>query len=453
MANPRDVDRGINYFFSSTDVLMKGISTSAILMNCFLDYVNKDKESEAIKKYVKKGGNLELFSTKQKLADKVEKELKAAGVRFVRQNGLTAGGEVLFVYAAADRKEVDQVRGQFAKDLNLGGLTSKDALHYISGGNILRIGNLSLQDAMIMIETAKKHNIVVAVEQTDKDRYRLLYDADDKKVMDNIKLTLAFQKANPVVYEAICKQIVYEDSKSLEIQRDVLSCDTEQTKYYADLEGNRMIVTKDEVQFFNIEGDSTTVFEHDYLRYNKIVSLIGGMNNPRELSEKEFLRYEAVPYNEKIEIIKAADKDRPEYTQEELMEIKKYEDARTLYEMKLAQDNPEQVIYQYSYYNNEMRMPAFSEMEKINEDAIHDRREAQEAVTPEYYDEARGLYYGYREDEPELSYESEKFADSILDEEIIDIASDYEEREKMMDLSYDMNANFIPDDLEPDFDY
>ena len=135
-----------------------------------------------------------------------------------------------------------------------------------------------------------------------------------------------------------------------------------------------------------------------------------------------------------------------------MAEIKKYEESRTLYEAKLAQDNPDQEIYQYSYMNNEMRMPAFEEMEQINSDAIHDRREAIDAPEPEYYDEARGLYLGYRDEEPELTYEDEKFMEDILDEELEHTASDYGRDEEMLDLSYDRNANYIPDDMEPDFD-
>ena len=57
------------------------------------------------------------------------------------------------------------------------------------------------------------------------------------------------------------------------------------------------------------------------------------MDNPREFSEEDFLKYEAASPAKRIELVKEADKDRPEYTAEELAEIKKYEESRTYSEI------------------------------------------------------------------------------------------------------------------------
>ena len=96
-------------------------------------------------------------------------------------------------------------------------------------------------------------------------------------------------------------------------------------------------------------------------------------------------------------------------------------------------------------------MPAFEELEQINAEAIHDRREALDASSPEFYDEARGLYLSYMDEEPDLSYDDQKFAEAILEDEIERAVSEYSWDNETLDVSYDRNANYIPDDLEMDY--
>lgn len=449
MENARDVDRTINLFFQSTDILLKGISTMGMLVGSTLDYFNKNSGNHALDKYIGKGGQLEMFSANSRYADAVEKELKASGVRYVREAGLTSNGEILFVYAKDDRKEVNKVRNEFQKKIHLGGITSKEALHYLSGGNVHKIGRLNFYDAFMMAEVAKQKGVCISIDKTDYDQYRILYPKGNQKEMDNIKMTVAFQKADPVLYDAICKQLDYENNYSMQILKDAINHEKPTARFYGDLEGNRLIVSREAVVFTGIEGDSMTVSYNDPHREEKIAGLIGGMDNPREFSENEFLKYEGATPAGRVALVKEADRERPGYTQEELLEMKKFEENRVLYEAKLAQENPEQEIYQYSYLNNEMRMPSFEEMEQINADAIHDRREAIDASSPEFYDEARGLYLSYIDEEPDLSYEDEIFTEAILDEELDRSAIDeYLRDNEMLDISYDRNANYIPDDLE-----
>lgn len=450
MQNARDVDRTINLFFQSTDVLLKGISTMGMLVESTLDYFNKNTGNHALEKYIGKGGQLEMFRANSRCADAVEKELKAAGVRYVREEGLTPNGEVLFAYAKDDRKDVERVRGEFQKQITHGGLTSKEALHHLSGGNVHKITGLDFHEASIMSELAKREGICISVDRTGADQYRILYPKDNQKEMNNIKMTVAFQKADPVLYDAICKQLDYESNCSMQILRDAVYHEKADARYYGDIEGNRMIVSREAVIFTGIGGESMTVSYKDPNREEKIAGLVGGMDNPRELSEGDFLKYEGATPAGRMSLVREADAERPSYTQEELLEMKKFEENRQLYEAKLAQENPDQEIYQFSYLNNEMRMPSFEALEQINADAIHDRREAIDASSPEFYDEARGLYLAYRDEEPELSYEDEMFAEALLDNEIDRAAYENYIDKEMFDVSYDRNANYIPDDLEMD---
>ena len=451
MENARDVDRTINLFFHSTDILLKGVSTMGMLVGSTLDYFNKNSGNHALQKYIGKGGHLEMFSANSRYADSVEKELKAAGVRYVREAGLTPNGEILFVYAKDDRKEVNKDRGEFQKQISLGGITSKEALHYLSGGNVHKIGGLNFYEASMMAEMARQNGVCISIDKTDHDKYQILYPKDNQREMDNIKMTVALQKADPILYDAICKQLDYENNYSMKILQDAMNHETPGARFFGDIEGNRLIISREAVVFTAIDGASMTVSYKDPHREDKIAGLVGGMDNPRELSEDEFLKYEGATPAGRITLIKEADKERPAYTQEELMEMKKFEENRVLYEEKLAHENPEQEIYQYSYLNNEMRMPAFEELEQINAEAIHDRREALDASSPEFYDEARGLYLSYMDEEPDLSYDDQKFAEAILEDEIERAVSEYSWDNETLDVSYDRNANYIPDDLEMDY--
>ena len=49
MQNSRDVDRTINLFFHSTDILLKGVSTMGMLVGSTLDYFNKNTGNHALK--------------------------------------------------------------------------------------------------------------------------------------------------------------------------------------------------------------------------------------------------------------------------------------------------------------------------------------------------------------------------------------------------------------------
>lgn len=451
MQNSQDVDRTIRLFFQSTDILLKGVSTMGMLVGSTLDYFNKNSGTHALEKYIGKGGHLEMFSSNARCADAVEKELKAAGVRYVREAGLTPNGEVLFVYAKDDRRDVDRVRSEFQKQITAGGITSKEALHFLSGGNVHKIGGLDFYEATIMAEMARREGVCISIDRTGSNEYRILYPRESQSQIENIKMTTALQKADPVIYQAICRQLDYENKCSMKILSDAMNHEKTAARYYGDLDGNRLIVSREAVVFTGPGGESMTVSYKDPHREEKIAGLIGGMDNPREFTEEEFLKYEAATPAGKVSLVKEADKERPEYTQEELAEIKKFEENRTLYEAKLAQENPGQEIYQYSYLNNEMRMPSFEEMEQINADAIHDRREAIDAASPEFYDEARGLYLAYRDEEPELSYDDERFVEEILDEEMERTASEYDRDNEIFDVSYDRNANYIPDEMEPDY--
>ena len=131
--------------------------------------------------------------------------------------------------------------------------------------------------------------------------------------------------------------------------------------------------------------------------------------------------------------------------------IQKMRDNRILYEAKLAQDNPEQEIYIYSYLNSEMSMEEFKEYEKINQESVHDEKELRETDAPIIYDDARSLYRGFKDEIETRDYEDERYAEAVMEndlDEIKHMQQEFDRIDWMDDIRNDRNGNMIPDDRE-----
>jgi hypothetical protein len=267
--------------------------------------------------------------------------------------------------------------------------------------------------------------------------------------MDNIRMTTAIQKCSGPAYEALKKQIDYEDAVSMEQAKDAASYNKNQAYYLTDINGTVMRVTADKVTYQEKGGKEIIIDSDDFQRDSKIMSLVGAMNCPTKLTEEDYSKYEKLSEKEKKDYLIAVDKEngRPQLSQAEYEAIRKMEDSRILYEQKLAQDNPEQEIYQYSYLNNEMRMETFAEFEKINQEVVHDRP-ALDNSDIELLDDARSQYRGYAEKQSELSYEQQEYADAVLENDFDRLEKEFDMDDRWQKIINDRNANFIPDDLE-----
>jgi hypothetical protein len=177
------------------------------------------------------------------------------------------------------------------------------------------------------------------------------------------------------------------------------------------------------------------------------------MEHPVELSKEEFQDYvkQDLIEKENTVITKDLEKEKLNISDTERVEIQKMRDNRILYEQKLAQDNPEQEIYSYSYLNAEMKMEEFKEFEKINYESVHDEKELRESDAPIIYDDARSLYRGFKDEIETVPYEEERYAEAVIDydlEELKRLDKEFKRIDNLDDIQNDRNANMIPDDLE-----
>ena len=177
------------------------------------------------------------------------------------------------------------------------------------------------------------------------------------------------------------------------------------------------------------------------------------MENPRPLSKEQYQEYIHSDLAGKKEIVIDADKrcGRPEFTQAQIEEIKEMEENHSLYEQKLAMDNPEQEVYNYSYLNNDMRMATFQEFEEINREAVHDKKELRETDVPEIYDDARSFYRGMRDELESVPIEEEQYADAVISndlDEMEKLDEAFEKDDFAVEMMNDLDANMLPDDRQ-----
>ena len=104
-----------------------------------------------------------------------------------------------------------------------------------------------------------------------------------------------------------------------------------------------------------------------------------------------------------------------------------------------------------SYLNNEMGMEEFKEYEKINQEAVHDEKEANETDAPIIYDDARSLYRGFKDEVEIRDYKDERYAEAVMDmdlDELNHMKQEFNRIDQLDDFRNDRNGNRIPDDRE-----
>lgn len=446
-----DIDRTINLMFKHSDLMLRSTTVLTDTLYGLLNYLNSGREGKILEKHLQAGGKFEFVMVENSGAPEIEARMKQAGIAYVSSGISTMEGKKLFLYADKDTSEVRRIVNEYRCTHNKGGLHSKDLVYTYSKGSIRKIKDLDRYDATLMIEKAKQKGIFVSLETPDKDSYNIIYSESDKKVMDNIKLTLAIEKTYPAAFKAIKDQLDYEAKNKCNLMKIAIEHKQNDPLYFADLAGNYMIVSADKVTYHEYGGAESVIDYGDFDRESRISGLVSGMEQPTQLNHSQFQQYVQSGLLEKKDIICRGASGRPVPTHEQLLDLRKMDDDRILYERKLAQDNPEMEIYQYSYTNNEMRMGTFEDLEQINTDAIHDRKELRETNDPILYDDARSMYRGFRDESMYVDLEEEQFADAVMEgrvEEIERLNDEFSRDDLVSEMMNDQNSNLIPDDRE-----
>ncbi len=448
-----DVDRSLNYIYKNTDLGMRAATTLSEIVYGLLNYLDKNRDAAFLKNYLNKGGECSFIECSNEAADSIERQMKQQGICFVSSGTTTMEGKRIIVFADKDAQDVSKIVNRYRCDHNRGGIVTKEQLSEMSRGSLLKVTGLDKYDAAMMTEISKEQGISCSVESGKGDSYNVIFNSAERTQVNSIKMTLALQKAHYNAYEGYKSQYDYEENLSKEFSEKAAMHNTNVPLYLADIEGNTMVITADKVTYTEYGGAETVVDYADRNRDTTVMQLVSSMDNPRPLSREQYQEYIHSDLAGKKEIVIDADKrcGRPEFTQAQIEEIKEMEENHSLYEQKLAMDNPEQEVYNYSYLNNDMRMATFQEYEEINREAVHDKKELRETDVPEIYDDARSFYRGMRDELESVPIEEEQYADAVISndlDEMEKLDETFEKDDFAVEMMNDLDANMIPDDRQ-----
>ena len=451
----QSVEKQIDLLFKITNLSLNGMTTFSGVVLQILNYVDKaDPTAKLLKKHVKKGGELSFSMCQPGISKEIALKLDEAGVPYVKSNTGIMDGATVFVFAGTDAEKVRVALDEYRSEQSHGGIIAKSVMQHGSHGNIRCIEGLDTHEAMLFCSHAANAGVNVSVEEPGKGEYSISFATKDKHIMNNIKATVALELTGKAGL-ALKKQLQYENDNAMRITGRVLD-DKKNTFYVVDLDNAVMKSTDEKITFEGSSGQ-IEIYRNDKDFNLRASEFISGMRGPIDLEKREMKEYMELNHDKRRKLLVNKDKEhgRPQYLKEEYEAIRKLQDNRILYEAKLAKENPEQEILQYSYFDDEMRMATFEEYEQINEEVAHDKTEAESGVVdPEIYDDARSRYRGYQDKKEEIPYEAQEFAENIILEKSTDeMIYDNEIDDQFLDIMNDKNANRIPDDLENPSDF
>ena len=339
------------------------------------------------------------------------------------------------------RAEINHLRLEYNK-----GLISTEEL--VSTGKALKaINGLNYNEAKLYAEHCKDLGLQFTLKEKDENVYTLVYTADDYQALDSIKMTVALELSGEAG-DALKKQLDYEEKKYKNLVSDVIKNDKEME--IVDLQNHRLSASSNKVRYYD-NGKQIDLDRRSPSFNEDLCKVLSLMKNPVELTMEEFKKQQYLDKASKKEFLYQKDKEhgRPELTKNEFIAISKMIKHQSLYEKKIAMENPVQRLYEYSYTNDEMRMATFESFEKSN------KLEKEEQITEEIKN--------FDENEKELFKEATEQYNQVDDQYIdaVEFASNSEidnfileddietERDIFDNTDYiDLDRNGIPDDLE-----
>lgn len=446
-----DVDRTISLLYKNTDLLLKATTTLTDVISAVLNQINSDKSAKFLQNHLNNGGKCEYIECSKELEKELTQKLREEGVCFVKTATATMDGKKIIVFPDYESSTVNRIVNEYLCEHNKGGLTSKELVNEISEGHMRKVKDLNLHEAEMFIGMAKERGINVALEEPRQNKFNIVYAQKDEKIMSSIKMSAALLEAHPDVYKVFKRHVWKHEEHIKKITLRAIIKEDNIPIYFADKNGNTMIVTADKVTYREHGGVEAVIDYSDLKRNRKIQDYLVMMNHPVELSKTQFIEYQKSSLEQKENLVLKIEPNNIKISDAELQEIKKMNDNRILYETKLAQDNPDQEIYIYSYLNNEMGMEEFKEYEKINQEAVHDEKEANETDAPIIYDDARSLYRGFKDEVEIRDYKDERYAEAVMDmdlDELNHMKQEFNRIDQLDDFRNDRNGNRIPDDRE-----
>lgn len=362
-----------------------------------------DSGARALMRYADKGGELESTFCSEEYLGVMTARMRDEGIDYA--SGLVPlGKDGKFVgiisTADVDRERVQQIIDRVREEIEPGGVKPKRMIENLSLGKARVIEGLGIPEAMLFAKYAEASKVCIAVDETDRNTRSLVYPSQYADTMQEMKHHVAMAFAGPGGH-ALERQFMYDHENFKRVSERVLNFDKSRDEFYVmGSAGPRLFVGERDVRIFDQDGMERQSISRSEAGSERVIrQALDRISHPVDLTAKEYAQAAGLSYKERLNVLKDIDgaHGRPGFSDKESRDLarrlgesrKALEEVmrrkENLYEQKLALENPEQSVYQYSYLDDAMSMPDFEALENMNKESIReDSRERQEEAERRY---------------------------------------------------------------------
>lgn len=259
-------------------------------------------------------------------------------------------------------------------------------------------------EALMFMNKLKQNDVIFAVTQDGySDNYKIVVADKDKDILNRIRLDIAVDKQGE--YGNIIKR---ETKKDAEYKIDMLNAVGSSNKENCDviiadsdgtvIQGNEKFVVvekngKDETFYKSKDlGDVETTFNE--------------MKIPTKLTKEEYEQFKNAENKQDFLIDKRREQGIGNLTEKEKETVIKQDiKNRELYEQKMSQSHPEEIVADMDEYNSEQPLILYKESERENYEMDHDIEESQ-FIDGTILNDAVMDYRGYEVEDSETDYDA-----------------------------------------------
>lgn len=444
-----DVEKNLDYWFKVTNLGLRGVTTVTMVLTEILKLFGDRENEKALLEELRQDGKLRFVVSTNEISESLKKELDYQGIPYHESASVSMNGKKVIVFSEKDVLAVENVLAKMRLEHNRGGVIPYSMLIRGTTSIIQEFTTEKECDARIIAELAKEKGINISILDRDFQKCVVCYEKKDAAVMDNIKRTLILQKSYPEMYKHLEKQMAFEEQRNLKLAKEAKLYNQNKPYYLVSTDGTTVEVTANKVTVREPGAQTPYVIDTDDItRDGEVEAMVCGMQNPQKFEEKEYMDFTKKNPKHQKQILSEKDKSagRPEMDIEAYLDMHKALESKALYEEKLALDNPEHEIYNYAFENNEMRMAAFEEYERLNRDVIQEKKSRY--LDPEIHESLKNVDMQYPDTESNIQIEEAEKQVFAQDREK-EMEHLYGDRDwDRTDVGYDKNNNWIPDEYE-----
>lgn len=259
-------------------------------------------------------------------------------------------------------------------------------------------------EALMFMNKLKQNDVLFAVTQDGySDNYKIVIADKDKDKLNRIKMDVAVDKQGE--YGSIIKR---ETKKDAEYKVDMLNAVGSSNKENCDViiaDSDGTVIQGNE-KFVVVEKDGKDETFYKSKDLGDVEATFNEMKIPTKLTKEEYEQFKNAENKQDFLIDKRREQGIGNLTEKEKETVIKQDiKERELYEQKMSQSHPEEIVTNMDEYNSEQPLILYKEAEKENYEMNHDIEESQ-FVDGTILNDAVMDYRGYEVEDSETDYDA-----------------------------------------------